>query len=79
MGQMVALLLAAAVKTLVPRRRLVGVLSGHGRYGGSVAVSAVLAYWLGNPTLNPAECDSHPVRAMPGLGCQQRSRIFRLS
>jgi hypothetical protein len=41
--------------------------------------SSVLAYWLGNPTLNPAECDSHPVRAMPGLGCQQRSRIFRLS
>ncbi|HZE32214.1 MAG TPA: permease, partial [Actinoallomurus sp.] len=78
----VALLLAAAVETLVPRRRLMAALSGRGAYGGALAggllslpcmmctcctaplartlrrngapTSSVLAYWLGNPTLNPA-------------------------
>lgn len=78
----VALLLAAAVETLVPRRRLMAALSGRGAYGGVLAggllslpcmmctcctaplartlrrngapTSSVLAYWLGNPTLNPA-------------------------
>jgi uncharacterized membrane protein YraQ (UPF0718 family) len=78
----VALVVAAAVDALVPRRRLVAVLSRRGRFGGSVAggllsipcmmctcctapiagtlrrsgapTSSVLAYWLGNPTLNPA-------------------------
>jgi hypothetical protein len=78
----VSLVVAAAVDALVPRRRLVAVLSRRGRFGGSVAggllsipcmmctcctapiagtlgrsgapTSSVLAYWLGNPTLNPA-------------------------
>lgn len=77
-----ALLIAAAVDALVPRRRLVGLLSRRGRFGGTfiaglvavpcmmctcctaplagtlrrqgVPTSSVLAYWLGNPTLNPA-------------------------
>lgn len=78
----VALVVAAAVDALVPRRWLVGVLSRPGRFGGPVLAgliaipcmmctcctapiartlrrggaptSSVLAYWLGNPVLNPA-------------------------
>ncbi|WP_149263364.1 permease [Actinomadura sp. K4S16] len=78
----VALVVAAAVDALMPRRRVIAALSRRGRFGGSVLgglasvpcmmctcctapiagtlrrggapTSSVLAYWFGNPTLNPA-------------------------
>lgn len=78
----VALLVAATVDAVVPRRWLAGVLGRPGRFGGPAVAgllaipcmmctcctaplartlrrggaptSSVLAYWLGNPVLNPA-------------------------
>lgn len=77
-----ALVIAAAVEALVPRRWLLGVLARRTRVGGSLVggvlalpslmctcctapvaatlrrsgapTSATLAYWIGNPVLNPA-------------------------
>ncbi len=79
---LVALVVAAAVDAVVPRRWPAGVLGRPGRFGGPVVAgllaipcmmctcctaplaralrrggapaSSVLAYWLGNPVLNPA-------------------------
>lgn len=78
----VALVVAAAVDALVPRRRFAAALARRGEFGGSLlgglasvpcmmctccsapiagtlrrsgaSTSSVLAYWLGNPVLNPA-------------------------
>ncbi|WP_207938585.1 permease [Actinomadura darangshiensis] len=78
----VALVVAAAVDALMPRRRFIAALNRRGQFGGSLLgglasvpcmmctcctapiagtlrrsgapTSSVLAYWLGNPTLNPA-------------------------